>query len=284
MSLILPPNAFAYCTDWIGVSGGTPSNAGVIGAAVTAGANDADGTAVASGLGVLAHDVHFIVLKTASTGTSGANAEIALDLLIDPAGGTSWAVLINDIAIGMTKAGSADTGTNFHEYFFPIFIPANATLGFQAKTHHTATIACRAMLWAFGEPSRPDLWWCGRGVETLGASGSGGTAVTPGNTGAWGSWTNVGATTGALYGAVQLGWCGRDAVAAAMGYYAQMGYGGLILAGSPSTYHTYNATESGVHNVAGPIWCNIPQGTQMQVRAMASGTADIQQYTIYGVY
>jgi len=285
MSLILPPFAFADCTD--NLSGSTPPAGNAIGTSFTSGGSQhTDGTAV-SVISALTHDVHYLVVSFGGvSGTATADTACLADILIDPAGGTSWTALINDLVIGfMPVLTGGQVGHQIY-YYFPLWIPAGASLGVQSRCN-VVSWQSRVCMWAYGNPSRPDMWWCGQGVESLGinAASSKGTDITPGSTTATFSWTNVGSPTSYRYGAIQFGQNGSDATATAIGYFAQIGVGGARLPGSPTFYWANDTSERSARTgCCNPIWCDIPAGTQMQVGACASGSAEVHDVALYGVY
>lgn len=286
MPLASAPPVFAY---WSSNYPTNPPNGGNVsshGTAFTAGASGADAAAVTL-LTALAHDVHLVQIKLNGINGTTTDANAVADLLIDPAGGTSWTALIEDLACGFTNSGAAATvGSMLGAcYTFPLYIPAGATVGLRAKTAHTADITTGlATIEVFGEPSRPEMWWCGSGVETLGVSDSKGTAVTSGSTNTWGSWTSVGSTTSKHIKAIQLGINGSDATAANNGYYFQVGAGSSALPGSATLTRAITSGEAGYHYGQLATYCNIAAGTQLQVRGNASGTAEVIYVGIYGVY
>lgn len=285
--LTLPPFQFANLSSNLpfGTGTGTPP-AALVGTNFTAGLNNSDGTAVGI-LGALASDMHYLVVGIGGISLSTANSQCLLDVLIDRAGGTSWSQFISDLVCGFTPIPTAGAIGIQQWYHFPIWIPSGASIGIQARTRHSANITTgRVIMYAYGNPSRPDMWWCGQGVESLGidAANSQGTNVTPGNTGAWGGWATIGTST-ARYGAVQFGLNGSDATSTAIGYYWQLGVGSNQLPGSPTCF-TANTTAE-VAQKSGfsqPIWCDVPTSTAWQVRGTASGTAEVHNAAVYGVY
>jgi hypothetical protein len=279
MSLILPPWYFANEVD---NNTGTP-NASSPGTSVTPGTSNADGTAV-SVLSGLSFDAHYLVVGLSGFLVSTAAFYCLLDVLADPAGGTSWGSFIDDLVCGMTVAQAATVGTELW-YYFPVFIKSGTSLGVQARTSHSAAGAGKVIMYAYGNPSRPEMWWCGQKVETLGvtAASSVGTNVTPGNSGAFGSWTTIGTST-QRYGAIQHAHNGTDSSSAALGYYWQIGAGSQQLPGSPTLYTCMGTGESGARSGHQLIHCDIPASTTLQLRATCSGTAEVHNCAIYGVY
>ena len=283
MALIIPPFKFNNEIDNLT---GTPSGTGVFGTSFSTSASaNADGTAV-SVLSALAFDVHYLVISIGGINGAAADAECLLDILVDPAGGTSWSGLINDLVCGMSVTPSA-TAASTCVYNFPIFIKSGTSIGVRARSAHTSQISTgRVVIWAYGNPSEPDLWWCGSQVESLGinAATSKGTDVTPGNTGAYGSWTTI-VTSTAPYGALQFQMNGTDGTAANLGYYFQVGVGSAQLQGSPTIARVLTTSEVGPHTGPfSPIWCDIPSGTVLQIRGTCSGTAEVWNGAVYGVY
>lgn len=284
--LATEPSVFAYCSDnHPSTPGGTDLRDD--GTTFTAGASGSDGAAVTL-LSALAHDVHFFRVKINGIFLSTADANAVGDILVDPAGGTSWSPLVNDLACGFTGTTSTlGQGTGGGScYEFPLYIAAGTSVGWRAKTAHTADITTGLILIeAFGEPSRPETHWCGQGVETLGVSDSKGTSITPGASGSFGSWTSVGSTTTRHFRSVQLGINGSDSAAAGKVYRFEFGSGSARLPGSPATTLSLTAAESGYRAGGGAAACNIPVGTQMQARAVCGAASPENIYVgIYGVY
>lgn len=253
------------------------------GESFTAGANNADGTAV-SVMSALGHDAHLLTVDFqfcyVSTVTDGSIG----DVLIDTAGGTSWSVLIPTLAMGQC---AETTGAAFARFMFPIWIPAGSTLGFQARTSRTSDITTgRAVFRAWGNPKRPDLWWCGSKVEALGvtAASSTGTAVTFGNA-TWGSWTTIGTNT-YRYGAIQLGIVRASGAQATRSFFTQLGVGSQPLDGVET--HCFFSTTGENNSRHGvnitPGWCDIAPSSTIQARGMDQGGTEQWQLAAYGVY
>lgn len=277
MSLASAPPVFAYYTS---NHASTPTQ--LPGTNFTAGANDTDGAAV-SCISALTHDAHRVSISLAFLSASGVDTNSVGDLLIDPAGGTSWSVLISDLACGFTAANGTMPS---QRYDFPLWVPAGASLGWRCKSVRTSgdTTTPYVLVEAYGEPSRPEMWWCGQGVETLGVSDSKGTPVTPGNSGSWGSWTSIGSTTAHHIKAVQLGINGPDATANLAFYHFQIGAGSQPIPGSATVWCQFNTSELGYRLTPGIMYCNLAAGTQLQTRATCSTTAEDIYCGMYGVY
>lgn len=248
----------------------------------TAGASSADGTAVTC-LSALGHDVHLVKLHLWGNSSTGVDMNTAGDLLIDPAGGTAWVSLVEDLVCGATKTSAISSSPTSYE--FPLWIPAGASVGWRAKNVRAATTAgCMVLVQVYGEPSRPEMWWCGQGVETLGIADAKGTAITPGNSGAAGAWTSVGSPTTRHIKAVQLGVNTSDDTALSAYYHFSLGAGSQLLPGTGLVWKGLATDESGSSLGTGLQYCNVPVGTQMQARATCNTTAEVLYAAIYGVY
>lgn len=281
MGLLRPPWYFNDCTDNFT---GTPVSS-LCGTAVAPGVSNADGTAV-SLLSALAHDVHLLVIAFGGYALANNNANALFDVLVDPAGGTSWTAFINDLLCGFTPVPATTNAGIQQYYYFPVYIKAGTSVGGRARTAPVGgPTNPRVAIWAFGNPSRPAMWWCGSAVESLGinAASSAGTTISPGGTGAAGTWTTIGTST-APYGAVQFGIQGPDGTATAKGGHWELGVGSTVV--PAHAHHTScdtseNLTRTGT---VGPIWCDRPSGTVWQMRGTLSGATENYNGAVYGVY
>jgi hypothetical protein len=262
---------------------GTPS-ATVDGTNFTSGVNSAEGSVVTV-LSALAFDAQFLVIAVNSvhtrTGTNGA-----IDVMHDPAGGTNWSELISNlVATGPNQ--SASVGYQ-HWYYFPLYIPAGTSLGIRGS-HNAAnntSVTSQVLLAAFGEPTRPDMWWCGNKVQTIGMTGITPTNVTPGVSSAFGSWTNIGAVTAGRLGALQVGVGTTTTFASPSGYLWQVGAGNQVLPGFPTRYAYVDSGTVNKRELQLPMFCDIPAGTQLQIRAASSlgASPSTLRCALYGVY
>ena len=282
MSLAHTPGpAFQFAADNLT---GTPSATGLAGTAFAYGGSNADGSAVGV-LGALDQDACYLVVGFAGGASTGEDGSSLVDILIDPAGGTSWASLVDDLAAGCSPTQSA-TVPAMCWYHLPLYIPAGATLGVQGRRNGATASSGRCIVQVFGAPSRPDQWWCGQGVEGIGinAASSKGTSHTPGSTGVYSAYATVG-TSAKRHGAIQFTVNGADNNMLARGYYWQIGISGAQAPGTPTYYHTSSGAEVITRTGhAGPIFCDFPEGTTYQTRATCNGTSEAHDVAIYGVY
>lgn len=353
MGLVVPNGpAFAHASD----NFGPPSHDGATGygAAVPVGVSNADGadTAILSALG---HDCEYLMLSVAGVSTSGLAMGALMDLLVDPAGGTSWSTLISDLLVGGRGSAAFNSGpVSPAAYHFPLWIPAGATLGARIRRQHGSTPpTARVAALAMGGNRNPASWWCGQKVEsvaTFNAVASVGQVHTPGPglavtgavdngsglirltladtsslttgdrhavndvggvtaaTGAWtitvvdgtqidlqgstfagtytsggvisgnySSWADLGSPASARSGAAQwaVGGIVSGGAQAAMGQDFEFGAGGVRI--GPRVYRGAGSAEQANTLYAGPIFCDIAAGTQLQVRARNSVVANGNQ-------
>lgn len=283
MTLLTLPPDWGRCSHNIGNPTGIN-----FGSAVTAGANNADGSA-ASVLSALAHDVEMLVIGISGFGnTSGAiNPCTLLDILVDPAGGTSWSgtPLIEKLLVGGTypvnlQSATVGVGAPPLWYFFPIWIPAGTSIGGQARTAHSSTITGRVVIWAYGENRNPGSWWCGRKVTSIGinASSSRGTDHTPAASSSYSSWASLGSPTTIDAYAYQWAAQGENDTdwqsttpASASPYNFQFGVDSTQI--GPILVKGITAGEVGTSFPTGPMFRHIPAGSQLQVRGAAFGVS-----------
>ena len=277
MGLITPGPSWAHWSDNLSV---VSANGQDYGTGVTAGNSNADGSSVGI-LSSLAHDCEYLVLGITGFGASSINSSTLLDILIDPAGGTTWdsTPLISDLLAGYTAALDLDASSNIFGvslmYHFPLWIPAGASIGARARTAHTSDLSGRIVAYAAGGNRNPASWWCGQKVETVGTFNTGasiGQAHTPGASGAYSSWADLGSALGADGGAVQWAVQGTGASASSgRTYRFEFGAGSAQI--GPCIFKGLSLAEVATHFFPGPVFYNFPSGTQLQVRAACGGTS-----------
>jgi hypothetical protein len=284
MGLIVPQWGWANCSTNLS---GTPS-ASTIGTTVTAGASNADGTSV-SLLGALAHDCEYLVLGIGNFSISAGNGSALLDILIDPAGGTTWAAnpLINDLLAGYTGLPNGTVFGAMRWFHFPIWIKSGTSIGARARNARAATTAGSVVAFAYGGNSQPSSWWCGQSVTELGITPatSLGTSHTPGNTGVFSAWANLGAALPAPAGALQFAVSGgAQATMTSIAYFMEFGIGSTRI--GPPHYCVASTSEafSNLQSSGGPVFCDLASGSQLQVRGTASGTAQALDVAAYAVH
>lgn len=283
MGLLIKPPSWGYFATNLAAM--TASQAvTTIGTAVTAGANNADGTAV-SAMGPLTHDVEYITIEISTFLISAGNGATLLSLLVDPAGGTSWSTLIASLNAGGTPLIS--TTTNFsRQYHFPLWIKAGSTLGLQARTAHSATLTGQVLIKCYGGNKNPGSWWAGQKVTSyaITAAASTGTNHTPGASGAFSTWTNLGATLAHDASAFQFGIGGTNSNVTASSRALHFEFGFSSVRVGPPVYFNTGTAEQGFMMQQGPLFYSAPVGAQMMVRGVSSGTAQDIDVCYYAVH
>lgn len=147
-------------------------------------------TAILAGL---AEDCYGISIGFSAGSTTSASRRHLVDLLIDPAAGVggagaSWSVAIANLYSNSPQVGSGQTGVWF---YFPLYLKAGTAFGGAHQENNATSPTVRIAVRLYGKPTRPDLLLCGTKVQTLGATTASteGTAVTPGTSNTWGSYS-----------------------------------------------------------------------------------------------
>ena len=280
MALILPSGpSWAYCTENLQA---TPS-ATAIGTAVTAGASNTEGSDTAL-LTALAHDVEYLRIGISKFYAADLDGSALLDILIDPAGGSSYSVLIPDLLAGWTAPTSSSAPTSIPLWYdFPVWIPAGATVACRAQSALAAPAAAYVLVQAFGGNANPASWWCGQRVTALGPNAATSRGVDHlAGSGDWSSWANIGAALDVDCGAVQFGVQGTGSVmGASVALHWQFGVGGQSLG---PTIVKFTATgETTLTAPTGPIFANLPAGTQFQTRGRRAAGTTTLDCAVYAV-
>lgn len=283
MGLIHPsPPSWAHCSHNLPP---TPSGT-IFGTQITAGASNAKGSVAALLGAALTHDVELIYIGLHSFRVSGSDGNALLDIMIDKAGGTSWEVLIPNLLAGWTNAGNLNNGVPpGRNYYFPLWIPAGASLGARAQTSLGATLDGRVLIYALGGNKNPASWWAGQSVEAIGvnAGTSRGQDHTAGNSGSLSSWANLGSALTRDCGAVQWAAQGEGDTTADPTVTHQFNFGVGSVRIGPPLVTGMAFTESASCMPTLPIFHALPAGTQLQVQGTCSGTAQAIDVAAYCV-
>jgi hypothetical protein len=275
LGLIIPAGPdWAYCTHNFPA---TPDY-DVPGVAATPGGSSADGTAVDLFGSALAHDVEYLRLGFVAPHPSGGKNDTLATILFDPAGGTSWQVLIPFLSIGgigtPNSGGALVAGLHGATYDFPVWVPSGSTLGIRIRTATASPPTVYTTAFAFGGNRNPGSWWCGQRVTAIGIveGDSEGTDFTAGLSSSFSSWTNFGSVLSADCGALQFAVCGIGGSfydTAVFQY--EFGVAGQRI--GPPIIKQITGSEVGGSSVVGPLFKSLPSGTQFQARAMTSSAS-----------
>lgn len=259
-----------------------------LGTAVTAAATAHTMGNVAAIIPALAFDCDLIEIAVAGVNGVDIDTSSLLDVVADYAGGTSWITSANGILIpkllaGWTPTVNATSRGIGRIYRFPLRIPAGAALGARLQSA-VVSQAADVLIRCFGGPRSP--FWTGTKISNIGtdAVNSRGALVTPGASGAYGAWTNIGAVTGrALRGlVVKAQGTPTSLPATARAYYIQFGIAGAQV-GPTLRFAVTTAEDTSDCDPSSFFPYEIPEGTQLQARATSSGTAFDIDIAIHGV-
>jgi hypothetical protein len=264
--------------SWRVDSIGTTRPAAALGATVTPAQNSKG--SYAQVFSALARDVFFLLININSNNVAAAARDTIIDIGVDPAGGTSYSVLIPDLlgsCASSLGALSATAGTGIW-YGFPIWIKAGSTVGARASVNNATVGTCRVRGFAFGSPKRRDRVKVGTKVTAYGitAASSRGTLVTPGTT-SEGAWTSLGSITQPAWW-WQLGVGVNDSTMGAVSYFADLGIGDASNKFAVIENEAVLSSGSEALSKEGSMWgCefDVPgSGQTVYGRLQCSGTAD----------
>jgi hypothetical protein len=266
--------------------GANPS--ATIGTSVTPGASNAQGswTQLASSANI-AEDVYGLYIQV-HTGNLASNAKLhLLDIGVDPAGGTSYSAILQDMAVG---ASPPITSAGKREFFFPIFIPAGSAVAARIRGGNATAGTVYVAVCFYGRRGAPEMSRVGSFSETLGATtaSTAGTSVTPGNA-ADGSWVDLGATTKDLWW-WQLGHQISNTTITAEYTYLEVAFGDAsnkttifkVMHIGTTSETSGQAVQSGLLDLV--AYCPVKAGEHIYVRARCSDAPDTgYQVTVTGI-
>lgn len=247
----------------------TPSLGG--GTTITGGSANTKG-AFSSGqlISSTTFDTHLITVMWANTQTAATATHQLMDIGIGASGSES--VLISNLQTGYAFQNSLT---------MPLFIPKSSRLSARVQGA-IASDTVDVTVFCYQAPS--SLTWplftrCDSYGATTGDSG--GLALTPGTSGAESAWTNIGSTTSQKYGAFfpMIQGNPADTTLLNMGLHVEIGI-------SSTTYGEWYFRSFTDESISGPyppfpFFREIASGSQLQVRAEASGTPESYEFVVY---
>lgn len=252
-------------------------NLGAVGAApfgtsVTTGGTTATKGTPAELITSTAFDAWMVSVIVSQYAASTVASDGALDILI---GAATEEILIPDLLFGAAGGETVNAGLGPRVWTFPLHVPAGSRLAAQAAGRRTST-ALRVGIVLHGGPSQPPFR-CGTRVDTLGmGTVPNGTAITAGETGAEGGWTQIIASTArdyfALVPSLQVT---NDGSTNFRTLFADIGIGAAteeeVL--QSQIYMTDN-TERMVEVASLPHFATVPAGSRLTMRVSNSGLND----------
>ncbi|MDP9144099.1 MAG: hypothetical protein M3N43_05300 [Actinomycetota bacterium] len=240
-------------------------------AVTTGGASSTKGTPaelIASTL----FDAYWVRIMASNYGESGVAADGAMDILI---GASTEDVLIPNLLMGY--CGDLEVSCRAPKIWdFPLYIPAGSRIACQAAGLRLST-AVRVGIYLFGGNGMPG-YPVGTRVTTYGmGTVPNGTAITPGTSGAEGSWTQITASTTEQHLAVVPSFqVTNDSSMNLRGYSLDIGIGSATeeVIGTGYTYWGDTADQMGGPCQSFPTFHPIPSGTRLVARVSNNGTND----------
>ena len=222
----------------------------------------------------LSTDIYAIELQVwAATGTG--DRQILMDIGWDPAGGTSYTWVVNNIVVG--NAGLATGGGGFR-FLLPLYIPSGSQAACRIQSSQ-ASIGLEVAATFFGHPSNPEAVPVGSFSETIGTiTNSNGQSFTPGNA-ADGTYADLGVTARDMWW-WQLAYSVSNATITAEYTYIELAWGDAsnkhlihrqMHGGTTAELCTAILTSN---NNMWASYCPVPAGANLYVRGRCNNAPD----------
>lgn len=269
------PNEFQQAT-WESNRPGTP---GVLvwGQTLTAHATPHSKGAWTTVIAATTYDIYGFWMAAAETRVNGARSDMMLDLAIGP---NQENIIVPEWLCGWRN--SPLIGVAMH--YFPIFIPRGTKISARIQALIADDTADFLFCGNAGASAMPGPMFSGCDAYGTAIASSIGTSHTPGNSGAESTAADIGGTLSKHYGAVLLGIGGTlaDTTTSNLAYHWELVVGGVTVC------EWYTVTDTGERQAGPypptPFLTSLPSGTQLQVKAECSGTAEAQDVAFYCFY
>lgn len=231
-------------------------------ASVTTGASSSTKGTAAQIIASTARDTHLLVVTVYGYALAATASQMAFDILTGAA--TEYVLIPNLLG------GHAGVKT----WFFPIYIPAGTRIAAQAAGARTST-ACTVRVQCINFPGGPPFQ-VGSRVTTYGmGTVPAGTAITPGASGAEGSYAQITASTSERHFAVVPSFQVTGDTTTNLRYISlDVGVGSATEEIALEDWVCFTTANEEMGLVAWPIWKEIPASTRLAMRASNSGTND----------
>ncbi len=170
------------------------------------------------------------------------------------------------------NGGSTYVTSVGREFFIPVFIPKGTRISIRHQSN-IANQAANCSAWLHCGGGLPP-WATFSGVNSYGTdtATSGGVAHTCGSSGTYSSWANLGATLTKDYSAILPMIVGADTTLGSLAAHLQLGISSVEMV--KYLFITTTAEAIGAIVPSLPVYHKWASGTQMMLRATASGTGD----------
>jgi hypothetical protein len=276
MTLLLPtPPSYSYHVT----NDDSPGSSTTYGTTVTAGTANTKGNWVAIhstiSYDLFKHRVVFTVVNTAVT-----SEQMLVDLGIGP-DTSNVTVVASNLVAGSASNAAGQIG---RVYMLPLFIPAGTLLFARCQSNIASnTVLCAVQSW--GGSDRPGMGPIVTYIEDIGAAtaSSTGTAITPGNSGALGSYAQLTAASANDYvGFTLAGGC-TNTVITALSQLFSIGIGAATEVDIGTLHYWAGNASEWINAYSDFVPWDVPAGTRIAARGSSTGTADTSQFAVgYG--
>lgn len=217
----------------------------------------------------VAYDVFGITIFIANDVTTAASTRNLYDIGIGAAAAET--VLVPNIMnAATTNLGNQPSP---REIFIPIFVPKGTRIAMRKQSNIGSKTSSIAMFLHSGGGLPPWAVFTGCDSYATDTATSGGQAHTPGNSGTYSAWTNLGATLSRNYSAIlPLIGVGSDAVMSQLTGYLDLGIDSVGFGKYMYLVSNLECIGAVIPNM--PLYNRWPSGAQMMLRSTMSGTAD----------
>lgn len=268
-----PKNRYNFIFDnWGANPGATP------GTSVIPGASNVEGTytQIASSANI-SEDCFLLYLRVSDGATSANIKSHLLDIGVDPAGGSSYTAIINNIVCG--ACGAITTTGGGVQFLFPFFIRSGSSVAVRIQGSNATAGTVRVGARFYGKPTKPEQTLVGSFSETIGTiTNSQGVTFTPGNA-ADGTWTSLGTTVRDMWW-WQMAYQVSNSAITAEYTYIDIAWGDgsnkhIILRGM----HGGTATETiglilNENLISDRAYCPVPAGSNIYIRGRCLNAPD----------
>jgi hypothetical protein len=223
------------------------------------------------------HDSYGFWLRLTNSFGSATLTHCLMDIAI---GASQENIIIPEFMCGWR--GRADGGGNAGQWI-PIFIPKGSKISARIQSVVASNPTLAEIVLCQGASSLPGQLFSGCNAYGTDAATSNGTIHTPHGTGSESEDANIGGTLTKNYGAVMLSSIhGSSTTTTNIAYHWELTIGGITIC----EWYTVNTTSEFCCTPfpCGPFYLNLPVGTQLQVQAEASGTAQDQYVAFHCFY
>lgn len=222
------------------------------------------------------YDWHGFWLNVSGAASNGFATDILLDIAVGAA--SSEQIILPDFMVGWCQT----VQSGGRGWFIPLAIPKGTRISARTQASISSDIVQVFISGNSGTSGLPRPVFSGCDAYGIDAATSSGTSHTAGGTGVESTDENVGSTTSRPYGAVLIGVASQSSTTTSIAYHWELTIGGVTQA----EWYAANTTAEVVWGPwpPTPVLVSVPSGTQLQVRAEASGTAQAQDVAFYCFY